>query len=96
MTSATPIVLTMDADADPVGAAALARVFLELGVECTLMFSGSTAKELAADHPLTDAAKRLDVGLLDRDLADPEAGTPKLFQQRFESIHDAVLFVAGR
>jgi len=93
---ATPIVVTMDADADPVGAAKFAKVFLELGVEATLMLSGPTAKSLAADHPLTDVLKRLDAGLVDRELAEPEASSPKLFGPRFESLHDPLLFVAGR
>lgn len=96
MSDATPIVLTLDADADPTATADLARVFLELGVEATLMLSASTATALAADHPMTNVCKRLDVGLIDRELAEPEASTPKLFQPRFEKLHDAVLFPTGR
>jgi hypothetical protein len=96
MSDATPIVLTLDADADPTATADLARVFLELGVEATLMLSASTASTLAADHPLTNVCKRLDVGLIDRELTEPEASTPKLFQPRFEKLHDALLFPTGR
>jgi hypothetical protein len=96
MSEATPIVLTMDGDSDPVAAAELAKVFLSLGVEATLMLSASTAKTLTPDHPLTDAAKRLDVGLVDRELGEPEASEPSLFKPRFEALHDAVLFAAGR
>jgi len=96
MPDATPIVLTLDANADPTAAAELARVFLELGVECTLMLSASTAATMTADHPLTNVCKRLDVGLVDRELTEPDSSTPGVFQKRFEKLHDAVLFPTGR
>lgn len=96
MPEPTPIVLAMDANADPAGTADLAKTLLELGVEGTLLVSAETAKRLKADHPLTEVCKRLDVGLLDRELAEPEARDPALFGPRFAKLHDAVLFPAGR
>ena len=50
MPDATPIVLTLDADADPTATAELAKVFLELGVEATLMLSASTASQSRFDR----------------------------------------------
>jgi hypothetical protein len=69
---------------------------LEFGVEATLLVSADTAKRLASDHPLIEAFKRLDVGLLDRELAEPEASDPALFGPRFAKLHDIVLFPTGR
>ena len=96
MPEPTPIVLAMDANADPAGTADLARSFLELGVEATLLVSAEIAKRLKADHPIIEACKRLDVGLLDRELTVSEARDPSVFGPRFAKLHDAVLFRAGR